>query len=344
MVGIYQIRNIINNKVYIGSSNDIKERAASHKSMLLNNRHHSKHLQRAFNKWGFENFRFEIIEYCKEVELLDKEQYYLDLKVKAKEYRLGINRDFLRLSYNIKPISLKGFYGKHSKETINKIIENTKRIKKISVFDLDKKFLFECKSSIDCANKLNSSQGAILTSCKEKKFQLTKLPYLVCFSKDKYLISSFNLVFDKGYYDNIICFDIYGKIFKIFDNHLIAAQYFDVLPAHIKQMYKNPILNKIQLRGNTKGYNFIKKSDIKLYKSDLINLKDYWNVMFNKFKSLKGDKIIICDVFNKELGKCNDINQILEFFDVHSTTLYSVLNKKRKQAKGIIIKYNEDIV
>lgn len=77
--GIYKIENIKNNKVYIGSSNNIKERWKRHIKDLKNDNHHSFHLQKAWNKYGEENFKFEIIEKCKKEDLLDKEQYYMDL-------------------------------------------------------------------------------------------------------------------------------------------------------------------------------------------------------------------------------------------------------------------------
>ena len=66
MSGIYMIRNIINNKVYIGQSSDLKDRLAHHKSSLRHNRHYSSYLQNAWNKYGEENFEFIILEECEE--------------------------------------------------------------------------------------------------------------------------------------------------------------------------------------------------------------------------------------------------------------------------------------
>jgi group I intron endonuclease len=76
--GIYKIKNIIDNKVYIGSSKNIKERWYRHKKDLRKNKHHSVKLQRAWNKYGEENFKFEIIIRCDNAELLSKEQFYID--------------------------------------------------------------------------------------------------------------------------------------------------------------------------------------------------------------------------------------------------------------------------
>lgn len=77
--GIYQIRNLVNGKVYIGSSVNMYDRWCEHRSELKHNSHHSQKLQRAYNKYGEHNLIFEVIEQVDTLELLDKEQYYINL-------------------------------------------------------------------------------------------------------------------------------------------------------------------------------------------------------------------------------------------------------------------------
>lgn len=84
--GIYSITNIQNGKLYVGSSNNIERRWKEHKSMLNCNKHHSTHLQNAWNKYGETNFLFEIIEECNTNILLEREQYYIDLYASADDY------------------------------------------------------------------------------------------------------------------------------------------------------------------------------------------------------------------------------------------------------------------
>jgi len=86
MIGIYRIRNVINNKCYYGSSKNINRRWSKHKSQLRYDRHENVVLQRAWNKYGNENFVFEVVEECDENELLIIEQKYLDSKP---EYNIG---------------------------------------------------------------------------------------------------------------------------------------------------------------------------------------------------------------------------------------------------------------
>lgn len=106
--GIYRILNIINNKIYIGSTFNLKKRKKRHLSDLKRNVHPNNHLQAAFNKYGVDNFKLEVIELVPRLEceskldfkkrLVDyKEQYYLDALLFASEN----NDKFTKLGYNI---------------------------------------------------------------------------------------------------------------------------------------------------------------------------------------------------------------------------------------------------
>jgi group I intron endonuclease len=76
--GVYEIVNTINGHTYIGSSVSIKNRWRGHKSDLRKNKHHSRYLQRAWNKYGSDCFEFNIIERCKKSQLIEREQHYID--------------------------------------------------------------------------------------------------------------------------------------------------------------------------------------------------------------------------------------------------------------------------
>jgi len=76
---VYQIRNKINNKVYVGSSSNVKHRWHVHLYRLKQGKHHSEHLQNAWHKYGEENFVFEILEVVENTqELITKEQKWID--------------------------------------------------------------------------------------------------------------------------------------------------------------------------------------------------------------------------------------------------------------------------
>ncbi|MED3957704.1 GIY-YIG nuclease family protein [Priestia aryabhattai] len=50
VAGVYILINKKNEKVYIGCTRDLRARIATHRSLLLRGRHHSKEIQQAFNK------------------------------------------------------------------------------------------------------------------------------------------------------------------------------------------------------------------------------------------------------------------------------------------------------
>lgn len=77
--GIYIIRNLVNNKVYIGKSKNVKQRKNAHFSALKLNKHNNQHLQNSYNKYGKNNFQFDVLEYCEESLLPSKEMYYIEL-------------------------------------------------------------------------------------------------------------------------------------------------------------------------------------------------------------------------------------------------------------------------
>lgn len=77
--GIYKILNIENGKFYIGSAVALNIRKNNHFSLLRYNKHFNQKLQASFNKYGEENFKFEIIEKCDKNNLINKEQYYVDI-------------------------------------------------------------------------------------------------------------------------------------------------------------------------------------------------------------------------------------------------------------------------
>lgn len=78
-IGVYKISNKSNSKFYIGSSVNLKKRLRDHLFMLRANKHNNIYLQRSFNKYGEENFEFEVICYAEDLkDAREKEQYYID--------------------------------------------------------------------------------------------------------------------------------------------------------------------------------------------------------------------------------------------------------------------------
>lgn len=77
MIGIYQIVNIISDKRYIGKSNNIERRFWQHRNELNKGTHGNKYLQRAWNKYGQDNFVFSVLEECTYDGLNEREIYWI---------------------------------------------------------------------------------------------------------------------------------------------------------------------------------------------------------------------------------------------------------------------------
>lgn len=61
--GIYKLECTANGKVYIGKSKNVKRRIQEHLSKLRKNKHHNRHLQYTYNKYGEDYFTVDILEY-----------------------------------------------------------------------------------------------------------------------------------------------------------------------------------------------------------------------------------------------------------------------------------------
>ena len=130
-IGIYKIKNLLNDKVYIGQSVDIEKRWSTHKTELKNNYHYNIHLQSAWNKYGEDNFSFDVIEKCEEDLLDEKECYYIELlNTMDSEHGYNLvsggtkNRKFTNETLKRMSAAQKGRV--HSEETKKKISESHK--------------------------------------------------------------------------------------------------------------------------------------------------------------------------------------------------------------------------
>ena len=71
--GIYKVTNKINGKVYIGQSVDIGKRWRQHMTAK-----DDIYFHKAIQKYGVENFQWEIIEKCKKKDLDERESYWIE--------------------------------------------------------------------------------------------------------------------------------------------------------------------------------------------------------------------------------------------------------------------------
>jgi group I intron endonuclease len=79
-MGVYQVKNLSNSKIFIASGLNIHGRMNSCKFQLSLGSHMNRLLQDDFNKTGFGNFSFEILDYLEPKEDPESD-YYDDLKM-----------------------------------------------------------------------------------------------------------------------------------------------------------------------------------------------------------------------------------------------------------------------
>ena len=180
--GIYQIRNLVNNKIYIGSATNLRKRLNTHINKLKTNIHENKKLQNAFNKYGERNFTLEIIEFVEDKsKLLEHEQYWMN--------RFNVVKD----GYNIQPIAGNSLGRIVTQETREKMSKNnarywkgenvpehvrqnlikiaksrigSKNSKAVKVINIQDNIIFG--SEVECAKYYNISTKTIREHCKNK--------------------------------------------------------------------------------------------------------------------------------------------------------------------------------
>lgn len=86
--GIYCIKNIINNRVYIGSSCNLYKRFNAHYNELNKNIHVNKALNNFCIKYGIDKLFIDIIEFCEKDKLIERENFYIK---EYKAYGHGFN-------------------------------------------------------------------------------------------------------------------------------------------------------------------------------------------------------------------------------------------------------------
>ena len=102
-IGIYVIRNLTNNKVYVGKAINIHRRIKQHiTSLNTKSKDENIHLINAWHKYGRENFDYYVAEYLKTDDFKTIKELQQILKVKELEWMnklQSLNRDY---GYNLR--------------------------------------------------------------------------------------------------------------------------------------------------------------------------------------------------------------------------------------------------
>ena len=100
-MGIYQIRNLVNNKVFVCSGLNLKGKSNSYKFQLSSGLHYNSDLQKEYNEYGEENFVFEVLDTLEPKE--DPNYKYDDDLKTLLELWIDKTQPFGEKGYNTKP-------------------------------------------------------------------------------------------------------------------------------------------------------------------------------------------------------------------------------------------------
>lgn len=154
--GIYKITNKINGKFYIGSSKDLVRRRKDHFRLLKKGINHSVLLQRAVNKYGLDNFVFEILVECSEELLFIIEQKLVD-ELKP-EYNIAVENVAVPTGL---PYKDKTLYKKHAEERLKSNNNFGWKSKPIIKIDIEGNELKEYPSLKSYAEEHNCAIGSV---------------------------------------------------------------------------------------------------------------------------------------------------------------------------------------
>lgn len=96
--GIYTITNLVNHKIYVGLGANAYDRMCNHRMKLRRGAHINIYLQNAWNKYGEENFKFEILEKWSIEHLHSMENWWCNM----------LNVHNRKYGYNIQPTNPEG--------------------------------------------------------------------------------------------------------------------------------------------------------------------------------------------------------------------------------------------
>ena len=146
-IGIYIIRNKINDKIYIGRTIDIDRRCKAHYNMLNRNDHCNEYLQADWNGLGKNCFEFITLHECDEDILYDCEEYFISY-YNTTDKRYGYN-----LSYG-------GYCDYHTNDSEKKRYKallgrvcSSETKEKIRISNTGKTHTDECKAKLSEAHK-----------------------------------------------------------------------------------------------------------------------------------------------------------------------------------------------
>lgn len=220
MCGIYKITNLVNGKSYVGQSIDIEHRFDEHKRVAFKetNKSYDYPLYKSMRKYGLQSFSFDVIEICDEMDLDEKEIFYISY----------FNSHIHQNGYNLTLGGDGGRFGIH-----------------VYQYDFSGNFINEYNSLGDAERKTGINKASIERAINGKKQSAGNFLWTNNVDED---ISNKIKMLSKVNYSNgtkekwiIDAYDLFGNFIKTFNNATDAGKEFNINPYNITRCIKRGI-------------------------------------------------------------------------------------------------------
>jgi len=315
--GIYKIINLVNDKIYIGSSVNLKQRKSEHFRTLREKSHKNQYLQSTFNKYGIDNFKFEVVEYVNDInKLIKREQYYLDIYF-----------DKQNKCYNISPTAGSPLGVKYNDEMkLQSAI--SKGAKPFYVFK-DREFVGEWINSVECSKNLDINYSGYIRKCLNGKRHISN-GYVFIY-KDEYNEDKLNEIYEK----------FEGRPFLVFNKYikeLVGEYNFQYQCVNELKIYKWDVSSC--LRGESysaKDYIFIYKDEYTNEKLNELCIKCNRGIYRKQFYVYNKNTRELIGEFDLQLECAKKLNIAVEAINACLN-----LSRKMHSVKNYIFIYVED--
>lgn len=337
--GIYIITNLVNNKVYIGQSIDLWTRInEGYLQKLHKNKGHNIHLQRAWDKYGKDNFRFEVLEYVEDHDKLNEietkwiseynasnNKYGYNIQSEGGSPRGSVKSEEAKRKQSI-AVSGKGngMYGKTHTDEIKMKLAELRSIPIVQL-DLSGNFIREWESVKNAADYFKINRTPITCVLRKKTF--TSCGYIWVY-KEEYDSINFNVKEHFNKFNDrkraIVQLDFNGKLIKEYESANAAYK-----ETNIKNI-TSVCQGNVNYAGN---FVWMYKDDYKQRGFD-----------YEKYKDLakRHGRVIQITCDGKLIKTWNSIKDVALDLKCSESSINSSCLGKNRKSKGFIWLYEED--
>ena len=187
--GLYKITCIKNNKIYIGESSNVLNRLGRHSNDLEKNRHDCIELQKDFNDFGKQFFKFEALKFDIKYNNQSFRQKQEILLIKEISQENCYNRIDIQKSFSARSVSVKNKIYNSLNEAARELNESKTNLVRKCLNEENENYKF-IKQDSEIKYKFNKSRSCIINGIFYNSLNQAAKKFNVNHSTIKYRISS----------------------------------------------------------------------------------------------------------------------------------------------------------